>query len=105
MELRPDRHRVKMKNKEIVFRLLGRALMEIRVCCHENKVNVAFHLGDLFNSIPYRLMKISDAEESYREVLDFIEMRCEQKGISKWLENALRDIADNAESEEEGNQQ
>jgi hypothetical protein len=87
-----------MTNKEKIHRLLTRALIEIRECAHENQPKVVFHLADLFHNLPGYLMTCTE-EMQYGEALNFVRERSAQKGIEKWIDNALRDIADNAESD------
>ena len=84
-----------MTDREIVFRLLARALLDIRIASHDGKSNVAFHLADLFHTVPYQLSKIDDSQQQYGEILENLRERGTQKGIAPWISNALEDIAFN----------
>jgi adenine deaminase len=84
-----------MTNKEKIHRLLTHALIEIRESSHSENHKVVFHIADLFHNVPNHLMMCVD-EPQYDKVLKFVRARSVQKGIERWLDNALNDVAENA---------
>lgn len=82
-----------MKNENLVLKLLARALLDIRIASHEGNMKKAFELADVFHNVPYQIEQIQGGEGRYNEVVDWIEMRCKQKGMQSWLQVAMDDVA------------
>jgi hypothetical protein len=87
-----------MDHREIFYRLLARALLDIRIAAHEGRVKSAFRLADLVHNVPYMLLKLDESSADYVLLMRYIDERCEQKDLMSWKTNALRDITENAES-------
>ena len=82
-----------MTSKELVYRLLARALLDIRIAAHEEEHRRAFHIADLFHNVPLRLIGKPHTEHFFADVLDDLRTRSEQKGIGAWLSNAVADCS------------
>ena len=82
-----------MTDETLVFELLARALLEIRVAGLEGNSKATFHLADLFHNVPSQIARIQRGNGNYREVLDWLEMRCKQKGMESWLRTAISDAS------------
>jgi hypothetical protein len=83
-----------MDSETLIYKLLARALLDIRIACVESDSSAAFQLADLFHNVPYQLARIRSAGGDYKEILDWLEMRSEQKGLSGWLRTAIADCSD-----------
>lgn len=98
-----------MSNERIIYELLYRILIEIRSTAHENNPHlskIAFHLTDLMHNIPSMMASVHDGRRnSYDEILEYISVKAEQKGMAAWLANAVENIKENELSKEHaGNQ-
>ena len=82
-----------MNSETLVFKLLARALLDIRIASLEGNSKMAFEIADVFHNVPYQIERIQGGNGSYQEVVDWLEMRCEQKGMKSWLQNAIADIS------------
>ena len=82
-----------MNSKTLVLKLLARALLEIRIASHEGNSRMAFEIADIFHNVPYQIERIQGSDGNYQEIVDGLEMRCEQKGMKSWLQNAIADIS------------
>ena len=78
-----------MTDETLIFKLLAHALLDIRIAGFEGNSKAAFHMADLFHSVPYQIARIQGGNGNYREVLDWLEMRCKQKGMEPWLRTAI----------------
>ncbi len=84
-----------MTAETLVYRLLARALLDIRIASLENTPRVVFALADAFHNIPYRLETIRNQGGDFAEILAWLDEHCAQKGISSWLNNAIANIREN----------
>jgi hypothetical protein len=76
---------MKMKPKEILYRSLYYALMEIRFEAYEAQNKSVFALSNLLNNIPLKLLK-ADTEEDYAKILQELELDVENnKGLKAFL--------------------
>lgn len=75
---------------DILYKLLNHILIEIREEAHNIGSKKIFHLSDLIHNIP---MKLKDSDGNVREkLLKDIEEEADRKGVSKWLENVLKQL-------------
>jgi hypothetical protein len=77
-----------MTTKEIIYKLLYQALIEIREEAYTAKLTKTFHLADLFHNVPLSLEKADD----YDELMIRIKKRASEKGIVDWLDNHVSDL-------------
>lgn len=88
-----------MNSEKIIYELLYRILIEIRSAAYENNPNlskIAFHLTDLMHNIPSMIASVHDGKrKSYDEILEYIYLKAEQKGMAVWLTNAIENIKEN----------
>jgi hypothetical protein len=82
----------------LVYRLLARALLDIRIASLGNESKVVFALSDAFHNIPYQLETISNQGGDFSEIIAWLEERCAQKGMAGWLQNAVANIQENESS-------
>jgi hypothetical protein len=82
-----------MDNEQLVYKLLARALLDIRIASDEDNSRVSFELSDLFHNVPYQLARIRQDNGDYSEIIEWLKMRCEQKNMSKWLENVISECS------------
>jgi hypothetical protein len=78
-----------VENELLVYKILARGLLDIRIASHEGNSRVAFEIADLLHNVPRQLERVRKEGADCVEILDWIRMRAEQKGIIKWLDNAL----------------
>jgi hypothetical protein len=81
-----------MTKREIIYRLLYLALIEIRTEAYDIKNSKIFHLSDLLHNIPLKLERVLQGEGSYDEVMDWIQTRAQEKSCEQWLEKAVKDV-------------
>lgn len=82
-----------MNDETLVFKLLARALLDLRIAGLEGNSKATFHIADLFHNVPHQIARIQRGEGNYRDVLDCLEMRCKQKGMESWLRTAISDVS------------
>jgi hypothetical protein len=78
-----------MSDETLLYRLLARAFLDIRIASLEGRNGTVFELADLFHNVPFQIARIRLDDGDFHEILDWLEMRCEQKGIKGWLLNAI----------------
>ena len=83
-----------MNKKEIIYKLLYEALVEIREEAYTAKLSKTFHLADLFHNVPLSLEKADEASD-YDELMTRITKRASEKGIDDWLKNHVDDLMTN----------
>ena len=81
-----------MDSKEIIYRLLYLAMLELRVEEHTIQNNKMFHLADLFHNVPLQLERVSRGDEAYDDVLTWVENRAAEKGCEEWLQRSIDSI-------------
>jgi hypothetical protein len=91
-----------MSSRSLIHQLLFEALVELRHRGHESGDNVVFHLSDLFHNAVLQLRDVESSgqgeDDSYDEILAFIEMRAKEKGCDSWLKQKLDNIESKAEA-------
>ena len=75
------------------YRLLFRALIEIRAQGQEHKNKVVFHLADLFHNLVLEMERAADGETTYEEVLRLLTEKAREKGCERWVQGALTELA------------
>ena len=80
--------------RHTVHQLLFRALLEIRSQGHEEKNKVVFHLADLFHNIVLEMERAVNSLDTFDEVLRHLEDRAREKGLERWLNTNLGQIAE-----------
>ncbi|WP_243369291.1 hypothetical protein [Microvirga solisilvae] len=83
-----------MSDRHLVYKLLARALLDMRVAAYQEKNKGIFDLADLFHNIPYHLDK-AQTEHEFKEIVEFLEARAQQKGMAAWLNHARSEISSN----------
>jgi len=78
-----------MDNQVAIYRVLAKGLLDIRVAAHESNTKVVFHLADLLHNVPHQMERECSTGSNYSDVLEWLRMRAEQKGMTKWLTAAL----------------
>jgi hypothetical protein len=58
---------------------------------HHNKV--VFHLADLFHTVVLGLERAARGECSYEDVMHALRERADEKGMLKWLDHNLAELA------------
>ncbi len=79
-----------MNNLALIYDILARALLDIRVAAHEQNAGVAFELSDLLHNVPLRLKIEMENNTDCTETLEWIRMRAEQKKLTRWLDRIIR---------------
>lgn len=74
-------------------RLLFRALLELRSQGHEHQNKVVFHLADLFHTVVLEMERAARGECSYEDVMHTLQERASEKGLRKWLDHNLAELA------------
>ena len=77
----------------LVYRLLARALLDIRIAALDGNTKAALDLADLFHNVPYQIGRIRKQDGDYSEIINYLELRCKQKGLTSWLKTALKDCS------------
>lgn len=81
-----------MTSKELIFQVMARALLDMRIEAYEIKNSRIFHLADLMHNLPRKLNRVVNGEITYDEVLAELESRAEEKGISGWMVHAEKEV-------------
>jgi len=81
-----------MDSEALVYQLLARALLDIRIASTEGNAKATYDLADLFHNVPYQISRIRAQSGDYSEIIVYLEQRCQQKGLTSWLKTALGDI-------------
>ncbi|AMV23278.1 hypothetical protein VT84_02640 [Gemmata sp. SH-PL17] len=77
---------------DVLYRLLYRALIEIREQGWDTGNKAVFHLADLFHTTALELGQVAAGSESHEAVLRHLEEKAAEKGVTRWLQNALSEI-------------
>lgn len=72
-----------------LYRVLARGLLDIRIMSHMGDSAGAFHIADLLHNIPLQMERVRGQNGSYSDILAWLEMRAEQKKMTKWLDRAV----------------
>ncbi|NJL33331.1 MAG: hypothetical protein HC893_05065 [Chloroflexaceae bacterium] len=79
-----------MQSRELLHRLIYRALIEIREEAYRIQNKKLFHISDLIHNLPLQLERGIE-NKSYDEILSTLQVRATEKGSEIWLENAIKD--------------
>ena len=82
-----------MDVRELIYRLLHLALLEIRIDASEGGGKKSFHLADLFHNVPLQLQRVAEGEGSYEEIVGWLRERAREKGCERWLEKAIDEVS------------
>ena len=77
---------------ELLYRLLYRALIEMREQGREGGNKTVFHLADLFHTTALELGRVAEGKATYDAVLRGLEEKAAEKGVERWLHAALSAI-------------
>ena len=69
------------------------AFLDIRVASYSNDSHTCFVISDVFHNVPLQLNRADKGEESYAEIVTWIQNTCEERNCKAWLENALNNIS------------
>ena len=84
-----------MNSKELIYRLIYQALLDIREASYEGKGSHGiFKLADLFHNIPLKLAKITNDNEAYDDLVADLRDKARLKGYDSWLENCIRQFTE-----------
>lgn len=87
-----------MKPREIVFRVIYLALLEIREASSPGNViddnlrKKIFYLSDLVHSAPLALLADEERGGDGSSVLDAVRRRAVEQGVERWLDNAIAQV-------------
>lgn len=82
-----------MDKRKLVYHLMHRAFIDIRVAAHEGKDGKGFfRIADLFHNVPLALERLDREGESIDELLEEIVDRSRRNGSLAWLQHATREI-------------
>ena len=82
-----------MDNRQLIYHLMQRAFIEMRMAAHEGKGDKGFFkLADLFHNVPLALERShrdeSDVDALFRDIIN----RAKRNGSYRWLEHAAKQI-------------
>jgi hypothetical protein len=78
-----------MSDRDILYKLLFDALLELRIEGAETKNAKVQRLADLFHQLPNRLRDIDSGETDASSVLAELRKRAVDKGVQRWLDEHL----------------
>jgi hypothetical protein len=81
-----------VREKELVCKLLHRALVEIRDRGRESEDKTVFHLANLFHNTPMQLLRASDGAATDESLLNALRENAARAGCSEWLEARLNEL-------------
>lgn len=79
-------------SESLVLALLTRAMIDIRVFSSDGNSRACHSMSDLFHNVPLQIRRIRSEGGDFQEILDWINMRAEQKNMAGWLQKAIADI-------------
>lgn len=79
-----------MESRDLLFRLLYRALIDIRMVSMDGNVRAAGGISNLVHNVPLAMIN-SDADDALNKLAE----RAQVLGMSSWLQTALKDISQN----------
>ena len=80
-----------MEDESLIYAVLHRGFLDIRLAAHENNSKVAFRLADFLHNVPLHMGGVRREGKDFSEVLRFMRERAELKGMTGWLDHALAD--------------
>ncbi|HSV15370.1 MAG TPA: hypothetical protein VLI90_14010 [Tepidisphaeraceae bacterium] len=75
-----------MSDREIIYKLLFDALLELRIEGHESKNAKVFRLADLFQQLPNRLRDMQQGKIEESQILEELRQRARERGVEQWLD-------------------
>ncbi|MGI9507116.1 MAG: hypothetical protein ACR2RE_29090 [Geminicoccaceae bacterium] len=82
-----------MDKRKLVYQLMHRAFIDIRLAAHEGKDSKGFfRIVDLFHNVPLALERLDREGGSVDELLEEIVARSKRNGSLGWLEHAAKEI-------------
>ncbi len=78
-----------MDAERTVYRLLCRALLDMRIHAYESKDNLVFHLCDLMHNLPARIERATHGEDTFEAILETLQQRARDKGCASWVDHQL----------------
>lgn len=82
-----------MNDEILIHRLLARALLDIRIAALEGRNDATFEISNVFHNVPFQLVRIRSEGGDFHEILEWLEMRCEEGRMKGWLANAIAQCA------------
>ena len=79
-----------MEERELLLRLVYRALIDIRMASADGDARTSWRIANLLHNIPLAMIRGEG-----RKVLDELTGKAEGLGMSSWMHVALRDIKAN----------
>ncbi len=79
-----------MNTRTLLYRLLYRALLEMRRSAGEAGYRHLFQVTDLLHQLPLELEQVAQGHGSYDEVLAHLRQRSLEAGLLPWLERSLQ---------------
>jgi hypothetical protein len=81
-----------MDDDELLYRLLHRALVEIRGAGHESSNKIVYHLANLFHRAALELGQAARGELDHAEVMARLSRRAHEMGCERWLTDRRREL-------------
>lgn len=78
-----------MDARELLYRLMYQALVEMREEGHTIQNKKVFYLADLVHTLPLQLEQKSQDDDSYDDILRMVQVRAEDKGLQQWLDQVI----------------
>ena len=78
-----------MTDRDMIYKLLFDALLDLRIEGHETKSKKVYGLADLFHQLPNRLKDMEDGKSTAAEILGELRQRARERGIEQWLDKHL----------------
>lgn len=75
-----------MTTKQLLFRLLALALIELREEGYEIQNTKVFALADLFHNVPGQLERVEREETTPEDIMRWLRAHAQRRGIEGWLE-------------------
>lgn len=75
----------------LILHLLAMALIDIRQFASEGNSEACYALADLFHNTPNQLARARAEGEGFKEIIDWLNMRSEQKRMQGWLQNMIKE--------------
>lgn len=89
-----------MESKELIFRIMYLALIEIREEAYETKNKKIFHLSDIFHNVPLQINNVLENKGTYEDIIKWLHNRANENGCEGWLYNAYKNIGHDLEERE-----
>lgn len=77
--------------RNVLYRILHDALLEIRAEAYECDNQKIFGLSDLLHTLPLSLERTARGEASPQDVMQWLQVRAGQKGLDQWLDLRIQE--------------